>query len=212
MLASYLDGFYHKHRGEMPWNNYTAYEIRIIGAFVRLGNRDIAQELLEFFLSDRRPCEWNQWPEITWRDPRSPGHLGDVPHTWISAEYIIALTSMVASERDASKSLILASGLPWQWIATENGFSVRHLPTPYGTLDMSLLSNEMHALTIEIGGSLTIPAGGLLLCPPIPAGMSIGSFTIAQGALRVPPDKADTIEIHQLPLRAQVVLRGNAVT
>jgi hypothetical protein len=119
---------------------------------------------------------------------------------------------MVASERDASQSLVLASGLPWQWIAKENGFSVRHLPTPYGTLDMSLLSNEMHTLIIEIGGSLTIPAGGLQLCPPLPAGMSIGSIMIEQGALRVHPEKADTIEIQQLPLRAQVVLRGNAVT
>jgi hypothetical protein len=55
MLDTYLDGFRRKHRGEMPWNNYTAYEIRIIGAFVRLGKRDEANELLQFFLSDRRP-------------------------------------------------------------------------------------------------------------------------------------------------------------
>ena len=48
------------------------------------------------------PLEWNQWPEITWRDPLSPGHLGDVPHTWIAAEYMLALISMVASEREAT--------------------------------------------------------------------------------------------------------------
>ena len=69
---------------------------------VRLGKRDEAHELLDFFLSDRRPVEWNQWPEITWRDPRSPGHLGDVPHTWIAAEYLLAVASMVAAEREAS--------------------------------------------------------------------------------------------------------------
>lgn len=211
MLTSYLDGFHRKHRGEMPWNNYTAYEIRIIGAFVRLGNRDTAQELLEFFLSDRRPCEWNQWPEITWRDPRSPGHLGDIPHTWIAAEYIIALTSMVASERDASQSLVLASGLPWKWIATDEGFSVSHLPTPYGTLDMSLRASEDNTITIEIGGNLTIPAGGLLLCPPMPVGMSVRSLIIEQGALRLYPEKADTIEIHQLPLRAQLALHASSL-
>ncbi len=122
MLDTYLDGFHRKHRGEMPWNNYTAYEIRIIGAFVRLGKRDTANELLEFFLSDRRPREWNQWPEITWRDPRSPGHLGDVPHTWIAAEYLLALASMVAAEREATASLVLASGMPWAWISRGKRF------------------------------------------------------------------------------------------
>ena len=35
--------FRRKHRGEMAWKNYTAYEIRIIGAFVRLGKRDDRQ-------------------------------------------------------------------------------------------------------------------------------------------------------------------------
>lgn len=212
MLTSYLDGFHRKHRGEMPWNNYTAYEIRIIGAFVRLGNRDTAQELLEFFLSDRRPCEWNQWPEITWRDPRSPGHLGDVPHTWIAAEYIIALTSMVASERDASHSLVLASGLPWKWIATGAGFAVNHLPTPYGTLALKLSVRDNQVITVEVGGSLTIPAGGLLLRPPFPEGMSIQSVDLEQGDGALSPSRADTFEIHQLPLIARLRLRSNAET
>jgi len=209
MLASYLDGFHRKHRGEMPWNNYTAYEIRIIGAFVRLGNRETAQELLEFFLSDRRPCEWNQWPEITWRDPRSPGHLGDVPHTWIAAEYIIALTSMVAAERDASHSLVLASGLPWSWIATDEGFSVRHLPTTYGTLAMKLSANDHHVITVEVGDGLAMPPGGLHLRPPMPAGMSIQSINIELGQASLDLEKVDSLEIHQLPLRAQLRLHGS---
>ena len=87
----YLRGFRRRRSGEIDWNNYTAYEIRILGALVRLGRRDDAHELLEFFLADRRPRAWNQWPEISWRDPRSPGHLGDVPHAWIGAEYVLAL-------------------------------------------------------------------------------------------------------------------------
>ena len=49
MLDTYLIGSQRKHRGEIPWNNYTAYEIRIIGAFVRLGKRYEANELLELF-------------------------------------------------------------------------------------------------------------------------------------------------------------------
>ena len=42
------------------WTKYSPYEIRIIGAPVRLGPHEDALELLWFFLSDRRPPAWNQ--------------------------------------------------------------------------------------------------------------------------------------------------------
>jgi hypothetical protein len=164
----------------MRWNNYTAYEIRIIGAFVRLGKRDIANELLAFFLSDRRPLEWNQWPEITWRDPRSPGHLGDVPHTWIAAEYILALSSMVAAEREASASMVLASGMPWEWISQENGFSVKNLVTRFGTLDFRIAAGT-ETIRVKVGGNLTLPPGGLHVTPPLPHGMRIVSAAGGDG-------------------------------
>ncbi len=170
MLDTYLDGFRRKHRGEMPWNNYTAYEIRIIGAFVRLGKRDEANELLQFFLSDRRPLAWNQWPEITWRNPISPGHLGDVPHTWIAAEYLLALASMVASEREATDSMVLASGMPWAWIASGDGFAVKGLPTRYGSLDFLIKAGSDESIEVAIGGALTLPPGGLSIAPPLPDG------------------------------------------
>ena len=103
-------------RGEIDWNNYSAYEIRILGALVRLGRRDDAHELLAFFLGDRRPQPWNQWPEISWRDPRSPGHLGDVPHAWIGAEYVLAVLGLFAYERPADDSLVLAAGISAAWL------------------------------------------------------------------------------------------------
>ncbi len=180
MLETYLDGFRRKHRGEMPWNNYTAYEIRVIGAFVRLGKRDIANELLTFFLSDRRPCEWNQWPEITWQNPRSPGHLGDVPHTWIAAEYLLALASMVAAEREASASMVLASGMPWAWISEDHGFSVNRLPTRYGPLNFTIHAESESLIHVSIGDSITLPPGGLTIAPPLPAGRQIMSVTTRQ--------------------------------
>ena len=189
MLDTYLDGFRRKHRGEIPWINYTAYEIRIIGAFARLGKREEANELLEFFLSDRRPIEWNQWPEITWRDPRSPGHLGDVPHTWIAAEYLLALASMVASEREATDSMVLASGMPWAWISEEHGFSLKGLPTRYGSLDFRIKANGGESIELEVGGSISLPPGGLTIAPPLPSEMQIAGG-------------GDVIPVASLPFRA----------
>ncbi len=206
MLATYLDGFHRKHSGQMPWVNYTAYEIRIIGAFSRLGKRDEANDLLEFFLSDRRPLEWNQWPEITWRDPLSPGHLGDVPHTWIAAEYLLALASMVASEREASDSLVLASGMPWAWISENPGFSVQHLPTRYGKLDFSISASHNHTLRIEIGDSITLPPGGLFIVPPLPHGQRIRRATVSNGSMLPISPEGTRVSVTSLPFEVTLHL------
>jgi hypothetical protein len=165
MFDEYFKGFRQKHAGEIDWVNYTAYEIRIIGALVRLGQRQRANELLDFFLSDRRPLAWNQWPEISWRDPSSPGHLGDLPHTWIGAEYVLSLLTMFAFERESDQSLVIAAGLPSEWIDAEGGVRVRALPTWYGTLSYTLgrRSQELH---LEIGGALRMPPGNIVIRPP----------------------------------------------
>jgi F5/8 type C domain len=203
MLETYLEGFRKKHRGEIPWLNYTAYEIRIIGAFVRIGKREEANELLNFFLSDRRPLEWNQWPEITWRDPRSPGHLGDVPHTWIAAEYLLALAAMVASEREASCQIVLASGLPWAWIAEENGFAVRGLMTRYGRLDFEIKASSPDQIDFRVGESLTLPPGGLVLTPPLPPGYEI--LATSHPALEIHSGGA-SVAVLALPISATLRL------
>ena len=210
MLATYLDGHHRKHRGEMVWTNYTAYEIRIIGAFVRLGKRDTANELLEFFLSDRRPCEWNQWPEITWRDSRSPGHLGDVPHTWIAAEYLLSLASMVAAEREASDSLVLASGMPWSWISEDNGFSVEDLPTRYGRLDFRIRAIRKSSIRVEIGG-ITLPPGGLTIVPPLPEGKRITSVACQRGTHAAIDPVGESILVTSLPFKADLHLGSGIV-
>jgi len=167
MFEEYLAGVRKKRAGEVDWANYTAYEIRIIGALVRLGKRQSALELLDFFLSDRRPLPWNQWPEISWRDPTSPGHLGDVPHSWIGAEYILSLLSMFAYEREADQSLVIGAGLRSEWIDAAGGVQVRRLPTWYGTLNFTLQRQPAGALRLTLDGDLTMPSGGLVARPPM---------------------------------------------
>jgi hypothetical protein len=206
MLDTYLEGFRKKHRGEIPWLNYTAYEIRIIGAFVRIGKREEAHELLNFFLSDRRPLEWNQWPEITWRDMRSPGHLGDVPHTWIAAEYLLALASMVVSERESTRQLVLASGLPWSWIAEEEGFAVRGLMTRYGRLDFEIVAKESTSIVFRVGDSLRLPPDGLMLTPPLPPGYKISSAGLSKKSNYQIDSTGMSITLTALPITATLRL------
>jgi hypothetical protein len=163
----YLYDWRRKRTGELPWQNYTPYEIRIIGAFVRLGRRDAALELLRFFLADRRPPAWNQWPEIAWRDARAPAHLGDLPHTWIAAEYVLAVRSLFAYERADDPALVLAAGLSGDWLAGP-GVRVNLMPTLYGNLSFSLRRVNAHTLRFEIAGGLTAK---LVLRPPLAAAL-----------------------------------------
>src|ERR1700730_2942806 len=159
----YLADWRGKRSGAVPWTSYTPYEIRIIGAFVRLGRRDAALELLRFFLADRRPRPWNQWPEIAWRDHQAPAHVGDLPHTWIAAEYLLAVRSLFAYERDADRSLIVAAGLAPEWIE-ESGVQVSAMPTLYGPLSYSLRRMDAATVRFEIGGGIT---ARMILRPPL---------------------------------------------
>jgi hypothetical protein len=205
-LESYLKGHRAKHGGGMTWNNYSAYEIRIIGAFVRLGKREVAHELLEFFLSERRPAEWNQWPEITWKNPRSPGHLGDVPHTWIAAEYIFSLASIVADEREATDSLVLAGGMPWKWISEDGGFAVRNLPVRHGALDFQIHADTHSSIRVQVGGLAAPPCGGLSIAPPLPDGLRITGVEIHRGGPPIISSDGTSIRIESLPFSATLVL------
>ncbi len=197
----YLEGFRRRRRGDIDWNNYSAYEVRIVGALVQLGRRDDAAELLAFLMSDRRPPAWNQWPEISWRDPRSPGHLGDVPHTWIGAEYILAVRSMLAYERAADRSLVLAAGVPASWLAA-GSITVGGLPTHYGTLDLHLQRDGADGIQVSVAGTLTVPPGGIVLRPPL--ARPLASVTVNGRAVRTFDGAAATID--ECP--AQVALRS----
>lgn len=205
MFAHFVRDFRRKHSGEMPWNNYTAYEIRIIGALVHLGKRAEALELLEFFLSDRRPRRWNQWPEISWKNPRSPGHLGDVPHTWIASEYMLVFAHLFAYEREDDDSLIIGAGVDGRWLAGR-GIAVHGLPTWFGALDLAMKREADGSLGVDIGGRLRLPRGGFVVRPP--GGRAIQSLTV--NGKSAADFNAHEAVIRALPARA-VVSFGDAL-
>jgi hypothetical protein len=130
---------------------------------VRLGRRDAALELLRFFLSDRRPPAWNQWPEIAWRDRRAPAHVGDLPHTWVAAEYVLAVRSLFAYERADDRRLVLAAGLAPEWMSGP-GVRLQEMPTLYGALSFSARSLAEHTFRFDIGPGV---AATLELRPPL---------------------------------------------
>ena len=128
-----------------PWTDYTPYELRNISALVRLGHVDEAQRLLTWFFGHQRPAGWNQWAEVVRPDPREARFLGDMPHAWISSDYLRAALDLFAYEREASQSLVLGAGLPASWRASGD-IGVTGLSTAWGRVDYRL---ERRA---EVGG------------------------------------------------------------
>jgi hypothetical protein len=160
----YWQAFVGRRDGEMPWDDYTPYELRTVGTFVRLGWRTRAQELLDFFFADRRPPGWNQWAEVVGRELRQPRFVGDMPHGWVASDFIRSALDLFAYERDADSALVLAAGLPPQWLEGE-GVAVESLRTPYGRLSYSLHS-QGRRLILEVTAGLEPPPGGLVFIWP----------------------------------------------
>ncbi len=152
-------------RDGAAWDVYTPYELRNVSAFVRLGWSARARELLEFFLSDRRPAAWNQWAEVVGRKQREPRFLGDMPHAWVASDFIRAALDLLAYERTDDRALVIAAGMPPKWLDGA-GVALEHLRTPYGELSYTL-KRDGQRLVLSVGPS-GVPPGGIVLRWPYP--------------------------------------------
>ena len=156
----YWNEFVQRRDGTRQWSEYTPYELRAVGAFVRLQWRERAWQLLDFFLADRRPAAWNQWAEVVGRDARQARFVGDMPHAWISSDFIQSALDLFAYERPADQSLVLAAGVPSDWL-NRQGVAIRKLRTPYGNLSYTL-RRDGQRLLLTIAPGVKPPGGGLV--------------------------------------------------
>jgi hypothetical protein len=122
--------------------------------------------------------------------------VGDLPHTWISAEYVLAVRSLFAYERETDNALVLAAGLAPEWLEGE-GVEVRRMRTLYGELSYSLRRADAHTLRCEIRGDIK---ARIVLRPPL--GAALRSVTV-NGAPAASIE-ADSVTIPGSP--AQVTL------
>ncbi|HEY7517191.1 MAG TPA: discoidin domain-containing protein [Methylomirabilota bacterium] len=160
----YWREFVARRDGVRAWEDYAPYELRTVSAFIRLGWRERAHELLRFFLRDRRPAAWNQWPEVVGRDPIRPRFVGDMPHAWVASDFIRAVLDLFVHEREGEQALVLGGGVPPEWVEGA-GVSVKDLRTPYGLVTY-LLRRDGDALVFEMQDGVRVPPGGFVLVWP----------------------------------------------
>jgi hypothetical protein len=84
-------------------------------------------------MAHRRPLPWQVLAEVVHSRLRYPGYLGDMPHTWIGAEYARTLYGMLMREDD--DALVLLPGTPMAWLVGD-GVAIDGLPTAFGKLGL----------------------------------------------------------------------------
>jgi hypothetical protein len=191
----YWREFVARRDGTRDWKDYTPYELRTVGTFVRLDQRERAHEALDFFFDDQQPRGWNQWAEVVSRTPRKPFFVGDLPHAWVESDYVRSVLDMFAYTRESDDALVIGAGVPADWLEGE-GVSVSGLRTPQGALSYSLQASG-DTLRLRLREGLSLPKGGVVLSlPPQWRKAQVGGgATIRNGEVRVGRIPADiTIE------------------
>ena len=154
----YFDYFSKRRDNKIDWVNYTPYEVRTIGSFILLNQPQRAFELIDFFLKDQRPKEWNHWAEVVWKDERFAGFIGDMPHTWVGSDFINSFRSIFVYELDSA--MVIASALKKSWIDSSTGISVSNMPTKFGEISYSV-KKENGKYLFNISGNVEIPSKGI---------------------------------------------------
>ena len=147
---------------------YTPYEWRTVGTLIRLGWKDRALGTAQALMDDRRPREWNQWGEVVWRDPRAPKFIGDMPHTWVGADFVRSALDLFAYDDEERQAVVIGAGIPAGWVTAGDGVRVSGLRTYGGPLDVAISGAEGGAM-VRLGGTMRIPAGGILVRSPLEA-------------------------------------------
>lgn len=148
-------------RERSNWQDYTPYELRSVSALVRLGQAERGLAMLDFFFADQRPAGWNQWAEVVGRLPREPRFIGDMPHAWISSDFVRSALDLLAFERDSDQALVLAAGVPPDWL-NQGPVGVTGLRTAHGRLSYTLRRDGAEVL-LQVTPGLAAPHGGMWL-------------------------------------------------
>lgn len=189
----YFDWFVQRAENKISWEAYTPYEIRNVGTFIYLGQKDRAHYALDYFLKDQRPQGWNHWAEVVANGYRTMRFIGDMPHTWVGSDYINAIRAMFVYEINDDSTLVLGAGLKDEWMA--RGISIKGLPTHYGTISYSFSPVANQRQEISISGTVDTKKTTILL--PITHFSAIVQKVIVNGNEVIPTQ--GHIAISQLP-------------
>jgi hypothetical protein len=198
----YWDNSEQRRKPGAAWDAYTPYELRTVGTFVRLGEKQRALAMLDFFFAGQRPAAWRQWAEVVWHDSDAPKFIGDMPHTWVGSDYIRSVLDMFAYDRASDSALVVGAGIAEKWVREAPGVKVRGLGTPYGPIDFDVRATG-GSLVAHLGGSMKMPPGGIAFRSPVDRPIA----TARVNGDAVTPSANGEIVVRKLPAAIDLTFR-----
>jgi hypothetical protein len=145
---------------------FWGYNFKLAHPLIYLGMEDIALKNIEWGIEHQScPGGWMEAmpSKINEKGLReiSEGIIGDVPHGWSAAHYVLLLRDMIL--REDGQKLLLLSCIPEQWMDDGKTVSISNAPTYFGNMTFkaeSFRSKGFLRLTID---TETPPPGGYTL-------------------------------------------------
>lgn len=169
-------------------NLFWGYNVKLAHPLLYTGMIDIAQRNLEWsLLHPACPGGWmeampSRVNEHGLREI-APGIVGDVPHGWVAAHYMLLLRDMLY--REDGDRLVITPAIPAEWLESGKRMTVGRAPTYFGEISFSL-ERAGRMLIVEIAGACR-PPGGFTL--QLPAGLKTAqgrtSVTVKAGKNRI---------------------------
>lgn len=179
---------------------YTPYEQRNAMSFLIMGQQDKVLNMVRYFVSASRPRAWNELAEVVFANYRQAQYIGDMPHTWISGEFVNTIRSLFVFEN--KDSLELSKGVDGGWYRSAEGVSVADMPTYWGMMGYSA-KQEGSLLKVSVTGKCKPPKGFAFV---LPQGAKAVSVKLNGKDLKeIPQGK---IMFDKLPAEIQVVLEN----
>jgi hypothetical protein len=161
----YYENFIDRLDPVFEWMDYTPYEVRVAGTYIFLDQPERSHALLDFFFDDIRPSGWNLWAEVVWKDYRMPRFIGDMPHTWVGSDYINVVRNMFLYDREEENAVVIAAGIPEEWVDTPEGVGVRNMPTYYGNINY-IMRGKNGSITVDISAVGEFTDGKVIIKSP----------------------------------------------
>jgi hypothetical protein len=171
-------GFKH----DSAWHAYGPYvTLQLAHAFLLLGNTDRMDQLLNWAVGDaafahvtRLAGSAEQWEVIrgSWNEqhcypvasdfgwmPSNWWYMGDVPHGWAAAEFVLLLRDVLFYEtnEDDDPHVYLAPGVLPRWVGDGQAVTVTNAPTTFGTSFGYTLGHDAIARTVTIRITQPLP-------------------------------------------------------
>ncbi|MDP9316152.1 MAG: hypothetical protein M3R24_35740 [Chloroflexota bacterium] len=84
--------------------------------------------------------------------PYTAWYMGDIPHGWACAEWLLLLRDMLFFEADEDDEphIYIAPGIKGQWVGDSERIEVRNAPTVFGTLFGYRLTHDLQSQNVTI--------------------------------------------------------------